>query len=135
MGIDVRVAMPGEMLYRRDHSVILEAADFGDDEPADLGGLSPNERTLMIGFAGLLLTSATGAKASWIAHGAAFQRRDSADFVGRAVAPGCRDAHIGWEWRASDETDTGAALEIRCDEQRQVRAALQLVQLCGDVER
>ena len=31
-----------------------------------VGGSSPNERMLMIGLAGLLLTSASGAKLTWM---------------------------------------------------------------------
>ena len=66
---------------------------------------------------------------------AALERRDPADVVGGAVAPGGAHAHIGWEERAAVESDAGPALEVRGDEQRQLRALLQAVELGRDVER
>ena len=46
--------------------MFLEPADFGGHQPATITGFSPNDRVLMIGLAGLLLTSATGAKLRWM---------------------------------------------------------------------
>ena len=67
MRIGAGVAVAGEVLRGRQHAVVLQPANLGRDEAGhQRRGSSPNDRVLMIGLAGLLFTSATGAKARWM---------------------------------------------------------------------
>ena len=63
VGVDLRVAMPGEVLGHGEHSAPLQPLSVSSrcaGLPA--GGCSPNERVPITGLRGLMLTSATGAK-------------------------------------------------------------------------
>ena len=65
------VAMPGEMLGRRDHSMILEAADFGDDESADLGGALAERADVDDRIGRVVVDVGNGREAELDSHGAA----------------------------------------------------------------
>ena len=57
---------PGKCLAVASMPRVLGAAHRGGDQPRrPAPGRSPKDRVLMIGLAGLLLTSATGAKVRW----------------------------------------------------------------------
>ena len=91
--------------------------------PATAAGSSPKERVLMIGLAGLLLTSATGANARWMPTArpsSAVMRPISYAMLSLPVGA---HAHIGGQRGAAVEPDAGAALEVRGDQQRQRASA------------
>ena len=64
VGVLIGVAMPGKVFPGGDHPMLLETAHEGGAERGGECGSSPNDRTPMTGFAGLLLTSSTGANAT-----------------------------------------------------------------------
>ena len=90
-------------------------------------GSSPNERVLMMGFCGIAVHVGVGRENPGHAHGSRFESRNFSHRVGVFRAARRGDGHGVGERRALLDAHGRAALEIRADQQRNFRVALQRV--------
>src|SRR2546425_6503678 len=133
--VGLRVAVTGEVLQRRQHAVLAQAADVGLDELRDGAWILPEGAGVDDRVERVVVEVGVGSEIDVDADRAAFSGRGGADGVS---VPGvaCRaHRHDLGKRGGPDDPHARPPLEVRRHEQRQAGAALQHVELGGDVER
>ena len=126
------VAVAGKMLGGHQHRILairMRAVDVGLHEAAPpAAGFSPNERMLMIGLSGLLLTSATGANNQLTPMARASRAVSAPSSVTPARSCAAAERHAVGPGRGGVHAHGSAALEIGRHEQRRSGHLLQPVE-------
>ena len=127
MRIGARVAVAGKMFRGGEAAVFLDAAHEGRDEFRDARGIFAKRARIDDGILRIAVHVGDGRKNPGHAHGSRFERRDFSHRVGVFRASRGGDGHFIGKRRALVDAHAGAALEIRADQQRNFRVALQRV--------
>ena len=123
-----RVAVSGKMLHRRQHAALMRALDICGDHVADLLRILSKRTRVDDGIRRIRVHVRIRKEIPMHPDRARFQRRDAPKiFRVLQLAVGA-EGHRVREIRAPDQPDRHPALEIRRNQQRQLRFALQSVQ-------
>ena len=135
VGVALRVAVAGEVLQRRQHPVVTQAVDVGLHELRDRSGVFPKRAGVDDRVERVVVEIGVGGEVDVDADRPAFHRRGLPDRVGVLGVARRADRHERREDGGAHEPHPRAPLEIRRHQQRQPGAALQHVDLGGNVER
>ena len=135
MRVDAGVAVAREVLQRGDHPALLQPRANALASAPTRAGSSPNERMLMTGLRGLLLTSATGAKLMCTPSARPSTAVMRPASCASCVVAGRAERHRARKLRRARDAHPDAPLEIRGRQQRHRRNRLQPVEHRGQLER
>ncbi len=134
-GHQLDVAAAGIVLGRREHAVVLIAADVGRGQPSEQVEVGAERADAEDRVVRLRLHVDDGRVGEVDADRAALGRADAADLVGQVLRADSGQRHVGGELRGTGELLARSTLEVGRHEERHVGFGLQPVQEIGRVVR
>ena len=127
MRIDADVAVAGEMFCRRERAIVFDAANELVHVRRDGCGVFAERANVDDRVVRIVVHVRIGRENPLHAGGPRFERREFAGRVGEFRIARRGNGHGGGKRRAFVEAHAGARFEVRADQQRNLRAALQFV--------